>query len=289
MAPTGAPHMGVSVEEAVCVGVDVCEEVDVGVPVPDCDDDGVPVIEEVLVEEPVCEGEGEGVPVGEPVVLGEGVPVSVPVVEALPDELLVALVVALLEGEPVPVLVCEGVDGGVREGEEDALRRDAMLRPRKVMAERAASASPASHSVDSETPLEKALLGMSCVMLPSRKQPPRAAATCAPMISKEEEIAASSLAAKEYPAQLGTPQQAIRQAFSDETETVPLRVPTRSIRGRARKREGGQERPGVRVEVGERVGERVADGDDVAVAEVEEDAVDDSDGRVQRHTMAKVL
>ena len=74
------------------------------------------------------------------------------------------------------------------------------------------------------------------------------------MISKEEEIAASSLAANEYPAQPGVPQQAIRQAFSDETETEPLRVPTRSIRGRARKREGGQERPGVRVMVGVSVG-----------------------------------
>ena len=102
MAPTGAPHMGVSVEEAGCDGVEVCEEVDVGVPVPDCDDDGVPVIEEMLVEETVCEG--EGVLVDEPVAL-EGVPVSVPVVEALPVVLLDALGFALLEGEPVPVLV----------------------------------------------------------------------------------------------------------------------------------------------------------------------------------------
>lgn len=52
-APTGAPHIGVSVGEGVPVGVVVLEEVGVGVLVPDCDDEGVPVIEDVLVEEPV--------------------------------------------------------------------------------------------------------------------------------------------------------------------------------------------------------------------------------------------
>ena len=54
------------------------------------------------------------------------------------------------------------VKAGVGAGE--ALRRVAMLRPRKVMAERVASESPASHSVDKRMPLEKALLGMSWVM-----------------------------------------------------------------------------------------------------------------------------
>lgn len=34
----------------------------------------------------------------------------------------------------------------------------------------AASASPSSHSVDSNTPLEMVLLGISCVMLTYRKQ-----------------------------------------------------------------------------------------------------------------------
>ena len=72
-----------------------------------------------------------------------------PVADALPVVLLVVLEVALLEGEPEPVPGCEGVSEDVLEGEEDGLRRDAMLRPRKVMAERVASASPTSHSVDS--------------------------------------------------------------------------------------------------------------------------------------------
>ena len=61
--------------------------------------------------------------------------------------------------------VCGGVPlfEGVCEG--DALRMDAMLRPRAVMLASAASASPDSHSVDNSTPLVTRLVGMSCVML----------------------------------------------------------------------------------------------------------------------------
>ena len=76
-------------------------------------------------------------------------------------EVIAALRVELLEpvGEGVvdaePVLVCEG----------EELRMLAMLRPRKVMLDTAASASPDSHSVDRSTPLEAKLEGMSCVML----------------------------------------------------------------------------------------------------------------------------
>ena len=153
------------------VGVDVCEEVVEGVHVPDCVGEGVPVIEGVLDEEPVCEGEGEGVPVEEPVTLLEGVPVSVGVVEALAVLLLEAEAVALWEDEPVPVPEPEGVDDGVREGEDVALRSVAMLRPRIVMDDTAASASPASHSSeDSRTPLEMRLLCESWVTLEKRKQ-----------------------------------------------------------------------------------------------------------------------
>ena len=93
--------------------------------------EAVDVREEELVlvgeELAVLLGLGEGVPAEEledvPEVVGERVDVTA----------LVAL--ALLD------------DGGVGEGE--ALRRLAMLRPRKVIEDTAASASPASHRVDS--------------------------------------------------------------------------------------------------------------------------------------------
>ena len=83
--------------------------------------------------------------------------------------LAVPLPVSELEAEPVPVLEkklvlvsdellmaeaeLDGNDVVLDEGKRvcvgDALRRLAMLRPRKVMEERAASASPTSHRVDS--------------------------------------------------------------------------------------------------------------------------------------------
>lgn len=174
------------------------EELRLGAPdalaltVSDCVDEVVP--DELPVNEsvPVAELEEELVLVTE---LDE-LPVTVPVLEldeellgvlvpltlGVPDwlmvsaalELSVASVVAKLEGdavwleEEVPVALVEPeglileVEAGVSAGE--ALRRVAMLRPRKVMAEMVASASPASHSVDSRMPLEKALLGMSWVM-----------------------------------------------------------------------------------------------------------------------------
>jgi len=63
------------------------------------------------------------------------------------------------EAEPEALTVAVAV------GDADTLRMDAMLRPRKVMLDTAASASPDSHSVDRSTPLEAKLEGMSCVML----------------------------------------------------------------------------------------------------------------------------
>ena len=62
----------------------------------------------------------------------------------------------------------------------------------------------------------------------------------------------SSVKAKAYPSQFETPQHAMRQAPSEgAARGASVRgAPTRSVRGRERKREGGQEWPGVRVEVG---------------------------------------
>ena len=61
----------------------------------------------------------------------------------------------------------------------------------------------------------------------------------------------SSVKAKTYPSQPGAPQQAMRQAPSEGTARgASVRgAPTRSVWGRAWKREEGQARPGVRVEV----------------------------------------
>ena len=57
----------------------------------------------------------------------------------------------LVLGEGVSVEELEEVPEGDEDkvGDGEALRRLAMLRPRKVMEDTAASASPASHSVDS--------------------------------------------------------------------------------------------------------------------------------------------
>jgi hypothetical protein len=62
----------------------------------------------------------------------------------------------------------------------------------------------------------------------------------------------SSVKARAYPSQFEIPQQAMRQAPSEGTVrgASVSGAPTRSVRGRERKREGGQERPGVRVKVG---------------------------------------
>ena len=71
--------------------------------------------------------------------LGEGAPVeeleNVPESDGERVDVAVLVALALLDDD--------NVDAG------DALRRLAMLRPRKVMDDTAASASPASHSVDS--------------------------------------------------------------------------------------------------------------------------------------------
>ena len=81
-------------------------------------------------------------------------------------------------------------------------------------------------------------MGMSCVMLTRRKQP----ATPLPPGRSE-----ASPEAKEKPSHAGASQQAWRQVEKEdagETElgesAVPTRVPTRSMRGRDRKREGVQ-------------------------------------------------
>jgi hypothetical protein len=110
----------------------------------------------------VAEGVREGVDVGVSVAVGveEPVPFNVAEEEGVP------LVMKLGDG----VKVADGDDVTAAEGEgvADELRMLAMLRPRKVMLDTAASASPASHSVDRSTPLDMVLLGMSCVMLTSR-------------------------------------------------------------------------------------------------------------------------
>ena len=71
--------------------------------------------------------------------LGEGAPVEelegVPEVGGERVDVAALVALALLEDDDV--------------GEGEVLRRLAMLRPRKVMDDTAASASPASHSVDS--------------------------------------------------------------------------------------------------------------------------------------------
>ena len=73
--------------------------------------------------------------------------------EALEEPVLVGdeLAMPLMLGKGVPAKELEDVS--VAEGEDvkelDALRKLAILRPRYVMEDTAASASPASHSVDS--------------------------------------------------------------------------------------------------------------------------------------------
>ena len=142
--------MPVGVDEGVCVkeGVDVLLELD----------------ESVLVG--VLEVEGVAELLGVSVIEGDVVALGVCVKELLElrvadddDELESD---AVREAEPELLLVIEG------DGDEDTLRMDAMLRPRKVMLDTAASASPDSHSVERSTPLDMVLLGMSCVILISR-------------------------------------------------------------------------------------------------------------------------
>ena len=101
-----------------------------------------------------AEGEGEAEPVA-------GLVLVIVLVHVMALVLVIVLVlVMVLVGDME--LVIEALGAGER--------RVAMLRPRKVMAAMTASASPASHRLDSNTPLSMALLGMSCVMLTSRKQ-----------------------------------------------------------------------------------------------------------------------
>ena len=116
-------------------------------------DDGVPVCDEVRVPELL------GVPVIErvPVADNEHVPdeelVDADVLELVPVMLLVAAC------DDVTLLVPAG------EGDDERLRKVAMLRPRKVIEDTAASASPTSHSVDRSTPLATREEGTSCVTL----------------------------------------------------------------------------------------------------------------------------
>lgn len=86
------------------------------------------------------EGEGEGEPdaESEPMHEPEALEERVPVNENVPK-----LAVLLAGVEALALAVEVGLSPGVSP------RRVAMLRPRKVMDDRAASASPASHSVDS--------------------------------------------------------------------------------------------------------------------------------------------
>ena len=166
----------------VCVveGVLLCVELGVAV----CVEDDVTVWVELSVLVPVDVLEVEGVKevlavavtVGDVVPLGvcdrELVGVRVPVAEDEPvddDELVDA---AVLEPAPDTLLVVVVDDVAllvpVGEGDDERLRMLAMLRPRKVMLDTAASASPASHSVERSTPLEYPLEGISCVMLTRR-------------------------------------------------------------------------------------------------------------------------
>ena len=151
--------------EGVCVWLevlaDVCDWLELRVPVPvalalpvsDCVDGAVPMAEELPVK----------------LALGDGVPAA-----ELEEEMVIVfegLLVLVLEGLSVPVMLTLGVPVALVEPEGltlkvevsvgNALRRDAMLRSRKVMAERVASASPASHRLDSTIPLETRLEGMS--------------------------------------------------------------------------------------------------------------------------------
>ena len=75
--------------------------------------------------------------------------------EPVPDEELVDADVLELVPVKLLVAVCDEVAllVPVGEGDDERLRKVAMLRPRKVMLDTAASASPASHSVDRSNPL----------------------------------------------------------------------------------------------------------------------------------------
>ena len=102
--------------------------------------------------------------------VGEELDVSLVLGEGVPVEELEGVLEVDEERVDVAALVVLALTDDDDVGDGEALRRLAMLRPRKVMDDTAASASPASHRVDSYMPLEKALLGISCVMLTSRKQ-----------------------------------------------------------------------------------------------------------------------
>ena len=106
---------------------------------------------------------------GTPVLAALLIPLNVPELEVKPvmgSELRLSFVADRL---PVADAELDGDNVMLKEDEVvcvgDALRRLAMLRPRTVMEERVASASPASHSVEYSTPLETRLLGMSCEII----------------------------------------------------------------------------------------------------------------------------
>jgi hypothetical protein len=115
----------------------------------------LPVAEELLLAVPVLEKVGVLVllELSVPVLLT--IPVPLKVLELEAELVFVLEGDAMLVADKLPVADAE-LDGVTVAGEDEegvcageALRRLAMLRPRKVMEERAASASPASHSVDS--------------------------------------------------------------------------------------------------------------------------------------------
>ena len=129
----------------------VAELLEEGVPLPL----KLPVAEELLLPVPVLREVGMSVllELGVPVMLTLPVPLRVLELEVDPevvleeDTELVEDKLQVADAELDEVAVAREDEEGVCAGE--ALRRLAMLRPRKVMEERAASASPASHSVDS--------------------------------------------------------------------------------------------------------------------------------------------
>ena len=165
-----APEVLVALELRVPIALEVSESVALEEPVtvvlalgvPDCVDERVFVTDELLV----------------PVALEEDDPDAelelVPSIEnALVPECEEEIVLATeLEGLPVVLIEPEGlelaVEAGVGAGE--ALRSVAMLRPRMVMDDTAASASPDSHSCVSSTALVTRCVGMSSDTLASKKQ-----------------------------------------------------------------------------------------------------------------------
>ena len=94
--------------------------------------------------------------------VGVAVPVRVIELAELADVLTVDCGLSVLDSETV--------FEGVGEIDAEMLRIVAMLRPRKVMEDTAASASPESQREESSTPLEYPLEEINCVTFEYRKQ-----------------------------------------------------------------------------------------------------------------------